>query len=674
MLRIRRRGLTPLLGCLTMLMLTASVARTPPAPAAELVLSATLDAPSMSVQGETLCWKATGGETSYEIAISGAPRGAAGRSTEYLSIPRKAGEAQSYTLTLEPGQTAYVGVSADGGLTWSAEEATVVGSVRALGLSVEGQTVRWKPIGAESAYEIAVSGAPRSVAGRGTNYLLVPRQAGETQSYAPTLAPEQTVYVGVSADGGLTWSAEEAVVKAPPLAPPPPPSPSPPPPPPPAPPPTPSPPPPPPPSPAPPPTPPPPTPTAPTLSVSGETITWTAVPGVTRYTLATVLNPTTTRDTTYKTVTGTSYTPPAVPGQVVNYGMSSSVPGEAPWAKEVTIAYPPTPAPPSPTPTPPPPTPTPPPPPPTPAPPTTPTPPPTPIPFGKIIGTNDGAGWGEAPAKTILAGHITWNRVEIGARANTVPRSLSYGFNVLAIAGNVADSAPLDQIDPSQWGAEVASEILANPGVAIAEAGNEMYFKGGVANPVRYGQMYLAAVHAMNAAGIHIPLLFNMWGDYPRGSFSSPSSWSQDAGGGGWLRDAVNGVPGLAAAILANGLSSHPYGALGENYADDGGIAAVPAQESVARAALGSTPPFYITEVGYAISRCGAPEGACSQQDQANKMRAAYQALLADPHVAGIWWYESHDDINGEFGYMNSDNTTRLSFSVLSSIAQEQGQ
>jgi hypothetical protein len=553
-------------------------------------------------------------------------------------------------------------------------------------LSVSSETVSWTATGEETYYEVAISDAPRGAAGRITEYLSIAREPGDTQTYTPTLQSGQSVYVGVSADNRPNWSVEEATVTTPskpsppevptpepPVAEPPvakPPAPE----------------------------PPPAEPpiaeqSTPRLSVQGTTITWTAVPGVSSYTLATVLNPSTTRNTTYTVVAGTSYTPSAVPGQTVNYGLSASVPGEAPWAQEVTIAYPPTPTPPptpiptpppTPTPTPaPPPAPTPPPTPtpppiPTPAPPPTPTPPPTPPPIptpsGKIIGTNDGAGWGEAAARTILAGHITWNRVEIGTTTNTIPSSLGYGFKVLAIAGNLADGTPLSQTDPNRWGAEVASEIQANPGIAIAEAGNEMYLKGGIPNPVQYGKMYLAALTAMKAAGIHIPLLFNMWGDYPRGSQSSPTGWSQDANGGGWLRDAVNGVPGLAEAILANGLSSHPYGALGENYVDEGGVDAVAAQESIAHTVLGSVPPFYITEFGYAMSRCGTPEGACSQQDQANKMRAAYTVLLADPHVAGIWWYESHDDSNGEFGYMNSDNTTRLSFDVLSSIAQEQGQ
>jgi hypothetical protein len=264
--------------------------------------------------------------------------------------------------------------------------------------------------------------------------------------------------------------------------------------------------------------------------------------------------------------------------------------------------------------------------------------------------------------------------VEIGTETDTVGESLRDGFKALAIVGNVADGTPLSQIEPAQWGSEVLAEIQSNPGISIAEAGNEMYYKGGVANPVQYGTMYMAAVNAMKAAGIHIPLLFDMWGDYPTGSSSSPTGWSQDAKDGGWLRDAVNRVPGLAATILANGLSTHPYGAVGEDVADEEGVGAIAAQEAVAEQVLGGVPPIYVTEFGYNLSECGAPDGACSQSEQASRLRSAYQAFLSYPHVAGIWWYESHDDGTGMFGLMNSDNTTRPSFEALSAIAREQNQ
>ncbi len=293
---------------------------------------------------------------------------------------------------------------------------------------------------------------------------------------------------------------------------------------------------------------------------------------------------------------------------------------------------------------------------------------------GKIIGTNDGAGWGPAAAQTILDGHITWNRVEIGAETNTLAESLGDGFHNLAIVGNVDDGTPLSAVEPSSWATTVVSQLQANPGITIAEAGNEMFLKGNVANPVQYGKMYLAAVDAMQAAGIHTPLLFDMFGGYPTDNWTTRASYSLDTEGGGWLRVAVTAVPGLAAAILANGVSSHPYGALEENNIDSYGVEALAAQEAVAQAVLGATPPFYITEFGYSLSNCGEVDGACSQQEQASKMHSAYKVFLADPHVAGIWVYQSHDDSSGEWGYMNSDNTTRPLFTVLSELAIEQGQ
>jgi hypothetical protein len=300
------------------------------------------------------------------------------------------------------------------------------------------------------------------------------------------------------------------------------------------------------------------------------------------------------------------------------------------------------------------------------------------LPEKTIIGTNDGSGWGEDPAATITGGHITWDRVEVGG-GYTVAQAVGFGFHVLAIVNNPDDCTPLSQIDPATWGQGVVTQIQANPGIRLAEAGNEMYLKGtsgngcagstGYGDPQQYGAMYLAAVKAMSAAGLDIPLLFNLTGDY-----DTASGWSQDAIHGGWLRDAVEATPGLGAAILANGVTTHPYGAVGENTADYAGTAAVAAQEVVAQAVLGGVPVFYITEFGYDMSICGQSAGACSQQDQASKMQAAYEVFLADPRIRGIWWYQSHDDGTGQFGYMNNDNSTRSSFTTISTFGLAQGQ
>src|SRR6185437_4855023 len=372
-----------------------------------------LSVPVLSVHGETVEWSALLLESSYKVAISNDARGTADRTTRYLSIARTPGEVQSYTPTLNPGETAYIGVSADGGLTWS-EEATVTAPPEPTApsvpvLSVHGETVEWSALLLESSYKVAISNDARGTADRTTRYLSIARTPGEVQSYTPTLNPGETAYIGVSADGGLTWS-EEATVTAPPE-------------------------------------PEPTTPPAPVLSVNGYTLSWAAVPGARSYELATILNPTTTRETTYQVVTGTSITVPPVPGKLVNYGLAVNFStGQGPWAPEVSISYPSVPV----------------------------TEPPA-VPGGsKIVGTNDGAGWGPAAAKTILEGHITWNRVEIGMSSNTLSQSLSDGFHVLAIVGNVSDSTPLSQIEPSAWAASVVSELQTNPGIEIAEAGNEM--------------------------------------------------------------------------------------------------------------------------------------------------------------------------------------------------------
>jgi hypothetical protein len=585
--------------------------------------------PLLSVSGGTVRWRPVALESAYRVAISTAPRGSATRVTQYLSIPRIAGE-QSYTPTVAPGETTYVGISADEGMTWSEQEATVTiplptpepepGPATPPVLKVIGGTVRWRPVALESAYKVAISTAARGSATRVTQYLSIPRIAGE-QSYTPTVAPGETTYVGISADEGMTWSEQEATVTIPLPTPEPEPGPA----------------------------------TPPVLKVIGNIISWTAVPGAVSYELATILHPATTRDTTYKTVTSTSVTPPSVPGQTVSYGLAvNALAGQGPWAQEVSISYPA-------------------------APPVEPPvvePPlsPPPVVGGRIVGTNDGAGWGPAAARTIIAGHITWNRVEVGASSNTLAASLGDGFHVLGIVGNTNDGTPLSQVDPNSWAATVVSELQSNPGIAIAEAGNEMFLKGGVANPIQYARMYLAAVNAMKAAGIHIPLLFDMFGDYPQGSWSSPTSWSRDSTGGGWLRDALANVPGLGAAILANGVGTHPYGAIGENSKDSYGTAAVAAEENLTHSLLGSTPTFYITEFGFDLKRCGEIDGACSQEEQATKMRAAYKIFLNDPHVAGIWAYQSHDDSTGQWGYMNNDNTTRPTFNVLTENAIQQGQ
>ncbi len=90
---------------------------------------------------------------------------------------------------------------------------------------------------------------------------------------------------------------------------------------------------------------------APELKVSGETLSWNLVAGVTTYVLVTKVPG---QAESFTVVSGTSTTPPAVPGKTVNYSVRTAVQGSA-WAPEVSIAYPaaPEPKPPAPEPAPP---------------------------------------------------------------------------------------------------------------------------------------------------------------------------------------------------------------------------------------------------------------------------------------------------------------------------------
>jgi hypothetical protein len=83
---------------------------------------------------------------------------------------------------------------------------------------------------------------------------------------------------------------------------------------------------------------------APMLRVSGQSLTWNLVKGVSSYVLMTHVPG---QVETFTSVAGAGYTPPAVTGKTVTYSIRTAVDGSE-WAPDVTIAYPATPAPPAP--------------------------------------------------------------------------------------------------------------------------------------------------------------------------------------------------------------------------------------------------------------------------------------------------------------------------------------
>ena len=75
---------------------------------------------------------------------------------------------------------------------------------------------------------------------------------------------------------------------------------------------------------------------APSMTVSGTTLSWNAVPGISTYVLRSSAPH---HADEYSEVSGTSVVPPAVPGATVHYSLRTAVAASA-WASEVSIAYP----------------------------------------------------------------------------------------------------------------------------------------------------------------------------------------------------------------------------------------------------------------------------------------------------------------------------------------------
>jgi hypothetical protein len=182
-------------------------------------------------------------------------------------------------------------------------------------LSVSGQTLTWTRVANINTYVFV-----RKVPGQPDQYSLV-----NGTSTTPPPVPGATVSYGVRTSvSGSYWAAEKSITYPAPTQPAPTPTPTP--------------------TPTPEPTPTPaPEPVetintlaAPVITVSGQTLTWNATAGVTTYVFVRKVSGLADQ---YSEVTGTSITPPAVPGGTVHFSVRTAVTGSA-WASEVAISYP----------------------------------------------------------------------------------------------------------------------------------------------------------------------------------------------------------------------------------------------------------------------------------------------------------------------------------------------
>jgi hypothetical protein len=359
---------------------------------------------------------------------------------------------------------------------------------------------------------------------------------------------------------------------------------------------------------------------APVLKVSGTTLTWIPIPGVTSYTLATVRDPKTIHDTTYQTVTGTSFTPPAVPGEKVSYGLSANGNGVR-WSREVSITWPATGRPKAAT--------------------------------QKLsVSVNNTTGWNVDSLFREIG--VSWERLDLarGGDFTQLQTAIRHGMHVLP-AYTSGTNGNLDGLTPSAVTSDIASLAprLNALGITTLEFGNEVY------NSISVKQ-YAALYHAAHvAAAGRIKLIAVATTDY----------YDQRSGGSGnWFVDMKNALPGGAGEV--DGWTIHPYGSLTSICRDGYGWPMMgPIHTESVNAGFSSTLPWYITEVGQEISGSGLEcQTPVSEAGQATAITTYLNdTVTAYPWVVFLNFYASRDDSSGAFGLLNSDNSARLAFVAL---------
>jgi hypothetical protein len=371
----------------------------------------------------------------------------------------------------------------------------------------------------------------------------------------------------------------------------------------------------------------------PVLTVSGSTLKWAHVTHAKSYVLATMRHSAKTHTSVYRTLTGSHFTPPSVPGATVDYKLRSSHSGAA-WAKQVSIHYrarkPATTASPA-----------------------TPASPPA---SGSgvfrvaVMGTTNHEYIPGLMSKVLGAG-VNWDRIDVGngSDLSEVQNALSQGMKSLVLY-----NPGLAGMAPATAAAQVKAlaQKLLPLGLTEIEFGNEVYYNG--STPQTYAAQYAAAHAAL--AGMGITLIANAWGDYEQ----SNGSWSQMAAGNGWIHDFMAASPGPVDAW-----SVHPYGPMGQiTDGNDSGEGMIPAFRAAA-IANGSSAPWYVTEVGQNMGG-DVYSPAVTQTQQATDLTTYLNDVQTKyPYVKMLTWYEVVDDSSGQWGLVNNDASSRPSFTAL---------
>jgi hypothetical protein len=371
----------------------------------------------------------------------------------------------------------------------------------------------------------------------------------------------------------------------------------------------------------------------PVLRVTGQTISWDAIPGVANYVLATTVGTDRTK-TQYSKVTGTMLTPPAVPGQTVYYGLRADV-TDAPWAaKEVAISYPETT-------------------------PTTPQ-PTTPTGNGDMIVGIDIGNFNTAGANDVK-GTVGYARIEQGVVAPSIYKNV--GMKVIVNFSGPYNTGGVSAINATSWANDKLSWYKTNCGDAntcpVIEVLNEpggTWFWGAnaisQANANAYANLVKTTYNTFKTAfGANAPKVLATY-DGSSGTTFGDRWWAADTD-----------------HSYVDGLIVHPYG-LTVNRTES----AKGNQSLVTSVRTKTNKPIYVTEVGWPTATSQPSTGDSFQWTEAEQASNTHNFIswarsTGYVNAVVLFNYRDYGTANW-YGITRPDGTHKPAFDALRCAAQ----
>jgi hypothetical protein len=378
---------------------------------------------------------------------------------------------------------------------------------------------------------------------------------------------------------------------------------------------------------------------APLLTVSGQTLSWNAIGGVSAYVLARKVAGSADQ---YTVVNGTSVTPAAVPGATAHYSVRTAVDGSA-WSPEVSITYAATA--------------------------TTHKPAPAPTelkgPTSKESAVSvssmwvglDAGGWGSSSASDIAGAVST---VRLDTPGNISPWTAA-GLRVIDDMSGPYNSGGVSALNANEWAEKAVAWYRANPQAAAIEILNEpgnQYIgwganAGSAANAAAYDNL-LKVVHekfVANFGSSYPPLLASYDGG------EGPTTWGEEM----WAAD-----PNVGSYI--NGITMHSYGGTSSRTASALGSRYHIEEAHNQHPGI----PIYITEIGWPTAVGQAPTGDSlqwSEAEQAANITSFVNWAKSTGYIADVTIFNYRDyGSNDWYGIESASGAHKQSYSALAAL------